>query len=283
LNLKSDGTQNLHTLELDNIVPSIPYPNVAGYITSVLTNQTYGNLLAVGQLTMAICTNTGGVWTQSYTPGLTFGATEFTIPAKGYTVCDNNATNSANYMAHWNPSATVPLTLNSSYQNSPILVPGAVVINQSVNYSGVGTFVVETLGGGSGIAINNGQILSSYPASNSSGSNPCGYANPSSMPQSDLLAFIVAGNVALTGSGNTCSQENDVVIIAGANGSSTFTSTNKVNMYGVLITEQLDTTQNPDFYQIPSILQYMPGPVQMVATFNTTMPVVVWQWRELTN
>jgi hypothetical protein len=283
LNLKSNGTQNLHTLELDNIVPSIPYPNVAGYITSVLTNQTYGNLLAVGQLTMAICTNTGGVWTQSYTPGLTFGATEFTIPAKGYTVCDNNATNSANYMAHWNPSATVPLTLNSSYQNSPILVPGAVVINQSVNYSGVGTFVVETLGGGSGIAINTGQILSSYPASNSSGSNPCGYANPSSMPQSDLLAFIVAGNVALTGSGNTCSQENDVVIIAGANGSSTFTSTNKVNMYGVLITEQLDTTQNPDFYQIPSILQYMPGPVQMVATFNTTMPVVVWQWRELTN
>ena len=283
LNLKNNGTQNLHTLELDNIVPSIPYPNVAGYITSVLANQTYGNLLAVNQLTMAICTNTGGVWTPSYTAGLTFGATEFTIPTKSYLVCDSNATNPANYMAHWDPGATVPLTLNSSYQNSPILVPGAVVINRSVSYSGVGTFVVETLGGGSGIAVNTGQILSSYPASNSSGSNPCGYANPSSMPQSDLMAFIVAGNVLLTGSGSTCAQENDVVIIAGASGSSTFTSSYKVNMYGVVITEQLNTTQNPDFYQIPSILQYMPGPVQMVATFNTTMPVVVWQWRELTN
>jgi hypothetical protein len=73
------------------------------------------------------------------------------------------------------------------------------------------------------------------------------------------------------------------VIIAGSNGSSTFTSSYKVNMYGVVITEQLNTTQNPDFYQIPSILQYMPNPVQMVATFNTTMPVVVWQWRELAN
>ncbi len=291
LSLKNNGTQNLHTLELDNTVPSIPYPNVAAYITSVLTNQTYGNLLAVGQLTMAICTNIAGVWTQSYTAGLTFGATEFTIPTKSYLVCDNNATNSANYMAHWNPGATVPLTLNSTYQNSPILVPGAVVMDPgaaspplpAVKYSGVGTFVVETLGGGSGIVLNTGQILSSNPASNSSGTNPCSYPNPSSMPQSDLLAFIVAGNVALTGSGSTCSQENDVVIIAGANGSSTFTSTNKVNMYGVVITEQLNTTQNPDFYQIPSILQYMPGPVQTVATFNTTMPVVVWQWRELAN
>ncbi len=283
LNLKNNGTQNLYTLELDNTVPSIPYPNVGGYITSVLTNQTYGNLLAVNQLTMAICTNTGGVWTPSYTAGLTFGATEFTIPTKTYLVCDNNATLPANYMAHWNPSATVPLTLNSSYQNSPILVPGAVVMNQTVTYSGVGTFVVETLGGGNGVVINAGQILSSNPASHSSGSNPCNYTNPSSMPQSDLLAFVVAGNVLLTGSGSTCSQENDVVVIAGASGTSTFTTTNKVNMYGVVITEQLDTTQNPDFFQIPDILQYMPGPVATVATFNTTMPVVIWQWRELAN
>jgi len=281
LSLKGNGTQNLHTLELDNIVPAIPYPNVGGYITSVLSNQSYGNLLAVNQLTMATCTNTGGVWTPSYTAGLTLGATEFTIPTKAYTVCDSTATNPANFMAHWNPTATVPLTLNSTYKNSPILVPGAVVVNQSVTYSGVGTFVVETLGGGSGIAVNVGQILSSYPASNSSGTNPCGYANPSSMPQSDLLAFIVAGNVTLTGSGTTCAQENDVVIIAGASGTSTFTSSYKVNMYGVVITEQLNTTQNPDFYQIPSIIQYMPGPISTVATFNTTMPVVVWQWREL--
>ncbi len=283
LNLKNNGTQNLHTLELDNIVPSIPYPNVSGYITSVLTNQTYGNLLAVNQLTMAICTNTGGVWTQSYTTGVTFGATEFTIPTKSYTTCDINATNPANYMAHWTPGQSVPLTLNSTYQTSPILVPGAVVANQSVTYSGIGTFVVETLGGGNGLAVNTGQILSSNPASNSSGSNPCGYANPSSMPQTDLVAFIVAGNVLMTGSGTACAQENDVVIIAGANGSSTFTSTYKVNMYGVVITEQLVTTQNPDFYQMPSILQYMPGPVTNVATFNTTMPVVVWRWRELMN
>jgi hypothetical protein len=276
LNSKNKGA-SLNTLELDNVVPNIPYPNVAGYISSVLANQSYGNLLAANQLTMAICTKTGGVWTQSFTAGLTFGATEFTIPTKAYTVCDNNATNPGNYMAHWNPTATVPLALNTSLDNSAILVPGAIAMNQTVSYSGVGTFVVETLGGGTGVAINSGQILSSNPASNSSGTNPCGYPNPSSMPHNDVLAFIVAGNVLLTGSGSTCSQENDVIFIAGANGTSTFTSSYKVNMYGVVITEQLDTTQNPD------ILQSMPGPVSLVATFNTTMPVVVWQWRELTN
>ena len=103
------------------------------------------------------------------------------------------------------------------------------------------------------------------------------------MPHTDLLAFIVAGNVNMQGSGSTCSQEQDVVIIAGASGTSTFTSSYKVNIYGVVITEQLDTTQNPDFYQMPDMLQSVPGPVSSVATFNTTMPVVVWQWHELTN
>lgn len=281
LNLKNNGSSNINTLEMDNIVPSIPYPNVAGYITSVVTNQTYGNLLAVNQQTMAICTNSGGVWTQSYTAGLTFGGTEWTVPTKGYTTCDSTATNAANYMAHWNGSGA--LTLNSSYSGSPIVVPGTVAVNQSISYSGVGTLLIEVLGGTTGLGVNTGQILSSSPASYSSGTNPCNYPNPSSMPHQDLLAFIVAGDVAMTGSGNTCSQENDVVIIAGANGTSNFTSSFKVNMYGVVITEQLDTTQNPDFYQVPDILQYVPAPVSTLATFNATMPVVVWQWRELTN
>jgi hypothetical protein len=283
LNLKNNGTQNLYTLELDNIVPNIPYPNVAGYITSVLANQTYGNLLAANQQTMALCVNMGGVWTQSFTPGLTFAGTEWTIPTKAYTTCDSNATNPANYMAHWNPGQSVPLTLNSSYSSSPILVPGAVAVNQTVSYSGIGTFVVEVLGGGTGLGVNTGQILSSSPASYSSGTNPCNYPNPSSMPHQDLMAFIIAGNAVMMGSGTTCGQENDVVIIAGAGGTSNFTSSYKVNMYGVVITEQLDTTQNPDFYQVPDILQYVPGPVSTLATFNATMPVVVWQWRELTN
>ena len=103
------------------------------------------------------------------------------------------------------------------------------------------------------------------------------------MPKTDLLAFVIAGNVTMQGSGTTCSQEQDVVIIAGASGTSTFTSSKKVNVYGVVITEQLDTTQNPDFYQMPDILQNVPGPISTIATYNTTMPVVVWQWRELLN
>ena len=103
------------------------------------------------------------------------------------------------------------------------------------------------------------------------------------MPSSDVLAFIVAGNVSMAGSGNTCNQENDVVIIASYNGTSTFSSTFKVQIYGVIITEQLTTSQNPDFYQMPDMLTYLPSPVTQLATNGVTMPVVVKQWHELSN
>jgi hypothetical protein len=62
LNLKNNGTQNLYTLELDNIIPSIPYPNVSGYITSLLTNKTYGNALTVSQAQLVICTGSGPLY-----------------------------------------------------------------------------------------------------------------------------------------------------------------------------------------------------------------------------
>ena len=103
------------------------------------------------------------------------------------------------------------------------------------------------------------------------------------MPSTDLIAFIVAGNVSIAGSGTTCNQENDVVIVAGASGTSTFTSSFKVQIYGVIITEQLNTSQNPDFYQMPDMLTYLPTPVTQLATNGVTMPVVVKQWHELSN
>jgi len=282
LNLKNNGTQNLYTLELDNIVPSIPYPNVSGYITSLLTNKTYGNALTVSQSQLVICTGSGP-YTASNVTDVTFGSTYFFVPTQANAGCTGAPSASANYMLIWDPSQSVPLTLNSAQQSTPVFIPGVVVINQSVKYSGIGTLVVQSTSGSTGLNTASGQILASNPASYSNGLNPCGYPNPTTMPQTDLLGFIVAGNVSMQGSGSTCAQEQDVVIIAGANGTSTFTSTYKVNVYGVVITEQLATTQNPDFYQMPSILQYIPAPVSTVATYNTTMPVTVWQWHELTN
>ncbi len=277
INLKNNGTQNLNTQEMDHVVPAIPYPNVSGYISSTLTNKTYANLLSPDQMTMAICTYSGGVWTQSYTANLTFGSSEFTIPASTYTTCDATASNSANYVAHWAPSQSVSLTLNSNLKANPVVVPGSITMSQAVKYSGVATLIANS-GGGTALSIS-GQVLASTPASGST----CGYATPSSMPSSDLLAFIVAGNVSMAGSGTTCNQENDVVIVAGADGTSTFSSTFKVQIYGVIITEQLSTSQNPDFYQMPDMLTYLPTPVTQLATNGVTMPVVVKQWHELSN
>ena len=282
LNLKNNGTQNLNTLELDNVVPSIPYPNVAGYITSLLTNKTYGNALNVGQTQLVICTGSGP-YTASTLTDVTFGSTYFFVPTQANAGCTGAPSSSANYMVIWDPSQSVPLTLNSAQQSTPVFIPGVVVINQNVTYTGIGTLVVQSTSGTTGLNTSSGQILASNPASYSNGLNPCGYPSPTTMPQTDLLAFIIAGNVSMQGSGQTCSQEQDVVIIAGASGTSTFTSSFKVNIYGVVITEQLNTTQNPDFYQMPNILQYIPAPVSTVATYNATMPVVVWQWRELMN
>ncbi|TMI90265.1 MAG: hypothetical protein E6H00_07535 [Bacillati bacterium ANGP1] len=279
INLKNNGTQNLYTQEMDHVVPSIPYPNVAGYISSTLTNQTYANLLMPGQLTMALCVNNGAVWSTQTPSNITFGpSSKFTIPASTYTTCgDGQETNSANYAALWDSSQAVPLTLNSTFKNKPIVVPGTITMSQTVKYSGVATFIANA-GGATGLSVS-GQILASTPASGST----CGYATPSSMPSSDVLAFIVAGNVSMAGSGNTCNQENDVVIIASYNGTSTFSSTFKVQIYGVIITEQLTTSQNPDFYQMPDMLTYLPSPVTQLATNGVTMPVVVKQWHELSN
>ena len=283
INLKNNGTQNLYTQEMDHVVPSIPYPNVAGYISSTLTNKTYANLLAPDQSTMVICTHSGGVWTPLNKGDLAFGSSEFTIPASTYTACGTGGeTNSANYVAHWNPGQTVPLTLNSNLKGNPVVVPGSIAMSQNVTYSGVATFIANANTGlcpGGATLCTSGQILASTPASGAT----CGYATPSSMPSSDLIAFIVAGNVSIAGSGSTCNQENDVVIVAGSGGSSTFSSSFKVQIYGVIITEQLSTSQNPDFYQMPDMLTYLPTPVTQLATNGVTMPVVVKQWHELSN
>jgi hypothetical protein len=282
LNLKSGGTANLNTYELDNVVPSIPYPNVSGYISSLLTNKTYGNALTVSQAQMVICTGSGP-YTASTVTDITFGATYFFVPTQANAGCTGAPSTSANYMLIWDPSQSVPLTLNSAQQSTPVFIPGVVVISQNVKYTGIGTLVVQSSSGPTALNTSSGQILASNPASYSNGLNPCGYANPTTMPKTDLLAFILAGNTSMQGSGATCSQEQDVLIIAGASGTSTFTSSFKVNVYGVVITEQMNTTQNPDFYQMPDILQYVPAPVSTAATYQTTMPVVVWQWHELTN
>jgi len=277
IDLLNGGGQSLFTQEMDNTVPSIPFPNVQQFITASIANGSYGNLLSSNQQQMAICTKSGNMWNQTFTPDLTFGATYFVVPTQSYATCDTNVTAAANNMLIWNPGQAVSLQLNSAFKETPIAVPGMVNVSQNITYSGTGTFLVESIDGHTGLNSTGGQILATVPASGSA----CGFAGPSTMPQTDLLGFIVASNVAMQGSSSACAGEQDVVVVAGSSGSSTFSSTNPVQLYGLLIANQIDASQNPAFYQMPDMLQFLPAPIYQLATSNATMPVVIRQWREL--
>jgi hypothetical protein len=58
----------------------------------------------------------------------------------------------------------------------------------------------------------------------------------------------VAGSALMQGSSSKCNQEQDIALIVGDTpNTNMFTSTKNVQIFGTVITEQLDTTQNPDF------------------------------------
>jgi hypothetical protein len=82
----NNPSNNIFTYELDNVVPVITYPNVAGYIACLtgqsgcptgLTVTAPGNALSSATGPMVICT---GANQPSTTTDLTFGSTYFTSP-----------------------------------------------------------------------------------------------------------------------------------------------------------------------------------------------------------
>jgi hypothetical protein len=191
----------------------------------------------------------------------------------------------------WNPQAAVPLQLNSSLASAPILVPGTVTTQKPVIYTGIATIVVENVNGATYAfdTSNGGQILSSAPASGTGDILGCGYTAPSSMPSPDLLAFIVQTSARLQGNSNKCNQEQDVALVVGRYNPSlnppttdVLTSTKNIQIFGMAIASQLDTTQNPDFWQVPGLEQVLPAPLLQLLSFTGPQPVVVREWHELT-
>lgn len=273
---------NLFTNQLDNIVPDVGYPNVSAYVSNLLTTQSYGNALLLSGTTMLTCTKVLGVWVSTPSPALILGPTYFVIPTKAYAACDNNVTNPANYMLIWDPSQQVPLQLNSTYQNVPILVPNAVasVPGQNIIYSGKGTIVVQnSLLAGVALDLSTSQVL----ASNRVTAGACGSLNPTTFPQTDILAFVVAGPVMLVGGSTACAQEQDIVLVAGSAPSNWLASIMKSQIYGMVVTESLSLAQNYEFWQVPDIWTNLPVAFTNLMNFNTTMPLVVQQWHELSN
>jgi len=286
----NNPSKNIHTYELDNVVPVITYPNVSGYINCLtgqpgcpagLTATAPGNALSAPTGPMVICK---GVGLPSTTTDLTFGSTYFFVPTKANPTCAAPTGPSAPYMLIWDPTQTVPLQLNSSQAGAPILVPGVITSTQPITYAGKGTLVaVNSNSQTYALDTSGGQVLAQNPASGTGDVLGCGYTNPSSMPSTDLLGIIVAGSALMPGSATACNQEQDLALVVGEVPSSNmFTSTKKVQLFGAVITSQLDTTQNPDFWQVPGLKQALSVPLLQVLAANGPQPVIIQRWHELT-
>jgi len=102
------------------------------------------------------------------------------------------------------------------------------------------------------------------------------------MPQSDLLSIVMAGSLTMAGGTTPCTQEQDVVLVAGSTPSDLLASILKAQYYGIVFAESLNLSQNYEFWQVSDIWQYLPPPMQTLFGLSTP-PVVVQQWRELQN
>jgi hypothetical protein len=311
-----NASKNLYTLILDNVVPAISYPDVAGYIACLASGQCPagvtvsppGNALVGSPPTqMIICQQQGSSWTPVVTQNLVFGSAAFFVPTAaaagqgGAQACAQGPVSGA-AMLVWTPSAppgSPNLVLTTAMSQYPILVPGTVSATRPIVYSGVGTIVVEDLpwvqsGTGTPYGLDTskgGQILSSSPASGTGDVLGCGYTQPGSMPSPDLLAVIVQTSAILQGSSTPCRQEQDLALVVGRYqaGASpptvdSLTSSFNVQLFGMAIASQLDTTQNPDFWQVPGLWSSLPAPVLQLESFTggQPQPVVIEKWHELT-
>ena len=225
--------------------------------------------------------------------------------------------NPANHALRWEPSGSSAGVLtffpnpgayaDPDLKDKPIFVPGRLLIGRDVTYYGHGTFAVDYPTGDcaadpAACAVDSGsqaqggpcpsgvscQILASRKASqgimyDNGGARSCPPSGTTTMPSQDLAVFIVNGSVRLSGSSNVCEQENNAIIVAGDTASSPahiFLSLRKVQMFGIVIANQLDTRQNPDFWQVADVALYMPLPLaQLLATSGGA--VVYQSWREL--
>jgi len=313
LDLRRDGRQNLWAYQVDNLVPDIPYPDVAGYVSALVASGGYGNAVQGGQL--VVCRE--GSASPIVQPDLVLsaGGAIFYLPTKAYWTsllepkqCDfatGGVADPANHILKWEPrlgSQPGLLTFNSTVRDLPVLIRGRLGIAKDVVYSGTGTVVVD-YPAASVWAMDSGgtgRDPTGAPGSNVTGPctgswscsilarqraserTTCGASPPTTMPAQDLAVFIVNGSVRLYGSANSCDQEINAVIVAGARDDPVhrFLSLKKVQVYGVVMANKLDTSQNPDFFQVPDLPNYLPFPLAQLLG-GSGGAVVHRNWKEL--
>ncbi len=311
LDLRRDSRQNLWTYHLDNLVPDIPYPDVAGYVNLLKTTGAFGNAMDGANLVTCRDGNAAPVSQQDLI--LAASGAAFYLPTKAYWATltapkqciftPGGVADAGNHILRWEPRASNQpglLTFNSAIRDLPVLVRGRLGIAKDVVYQGSGTVVVDHPtatewamdSGGTGKNPTGGSnvtgpctgswscaILARQRASERT---TCGASPPTTMPAADLAVFIVNGSARLYGSSNTCEQEINAVVVAGARDDPVhkFLSLKKVQVYGVVMANKLDTSQNPDFFQVPDLPNYLPLPLAQLLG-GSGGAVVYRNWKEL--
>ncbi|MDI6773234.1 MAG: pilus assembly PilX N-terminal domain-containing protein [bacterium] len=313
LDLRNDGRQNLWAYQVDNLVPDIPYPDVASYVSALAASGGYGNAVQGSQL--VVCREGSASPIIQTDLVLSASGAIFYLPTKAYWTsllepkqCDfapGGVAESANHILKWEPRLSSQpglLTFNSTVRDLPVLIRGRLGIAKDVVYSGTGTVVVDYPAATAWAMDSGGTGRDPTGAPGSSVTGPCtgswscnilarqraseratcGSSPPTTMPAADLAVFIVNGSVRLYGSANSCDQEINAVIVAGARDDPVhrFLSLRKVQVYGVVMANKLDTSQNPDFFQVPDLPNYLPFPLAQLLG-GSGGAVVHRNWKEL--
>lgn len=239
-------------------------------------------------------------------------------PCAGYPASIAEVRNGDDYMLMWDAQSPYPLVFRND--DLPIYIPGKVVITRDTRYEGKGTVVVAaqpTATAPGGLAAQNTCALDfggtgscdstpvtnrlrarvsrcqstpgdDVPANNFNNST-FARVNPNFSNSPDVAVFIVNGSAYANLRENSCSQEMSLVAVVGDRNSGPatpacagahFTIRNKLQWYGVLMTREMCLGQVPDFWQVPSLLNYLPDWSRDVFAPSTN-PVQVFNWREL--
>jgi hypothetical protein len=199
-----------------------------------------------------------------------------------------SAAQPGNHVLSWEPprgplGGSGILTFNSALRGFPILVNGRLRIGMDVSYSGTGTIVIDPSSATDWV-VDAGSEFAGGPCPGGLGcriraSRPAsqGFSCPfsTSMPCQDLAVFIVNGSVRAN------KQEVDAVIVAGREGSDhIFMALNQVQLYGLVIANELDTSQALEVFQVPDIASAMPFPLSYLLG-GSGGTVVYSGWREI--
>ncbi len=291
-----------------------PEGAINGALTSILSGGS-GNALdtASGTMRLVRCTWNGSIWRQdTLTSNLLLAAGQvFYLPRAGATSCDNstdpvaNVQSSGNYALLWDPNATTP-NANLIFGNDPslqIYIPGMVLVSQNIRYEGKGSIFVAnqaTATTPDALLPQNGCALDfNYDPANPACSAPASRGRTitarvppcigqpgnddsrTTYPRGDLAVFFVNGAAYSNLTANSCDQQMNLVAVIGDRYSQAVTNIrNKLQWYGVLMTRTLGTSQVPDFWQMPDMINALPGPARQVLLQASTS-VEIRDWREL--